>query len=142
MKRRVDGFSLVEVLVALAIAAVGLLAILDLQRQLVDGQRRYEQALANTELQRTALTFIRDLNPMASQSGQINLPPNISITWVSQAVGDSIRNTGLPVGNGNFMVQLFQLQVQIADNRSARKRVFTVDRVGWKALQLKPVTEF
>jgi prepilin-type N-terminal cleavage/methylation domain-containing protein len=142
MIRRVKGFSLVEVLVALAIASVGLLAILDLQRQLADGQRRYEHALAGTEFQRTALTFIRDLNPMASPSGRIDLPPNVSISWASQAAGDAKRNTGLPVGDGNFMVQLYQVQVQVSNTHTAQKQVFTVDRVGWKALQLKPVTEF
>ena len=42
--RRDAGFSLIEALVALIIAAMALAGVLELQRQLADGQQRYEPA--------------------------------------------------------------------------------------------------
>lgn len=142
MKRGRAGFSLIEVLVALSIAAVSLLAILDLQRQLVDGQRRYERALAVTELRRTALLFIRNINPRAQPEGLIHLPPNVDIQWTAQPLGDARRNIGLPNGDGNFMVQLYRLQVRVSDRRTGQSQMFAVEQVGWKALQLRPSLSF
>jgi hypothetical protein len=116
--------------------------VFDLQRQLIDGQRRYERALAAAELGRISLTFIRELNPTAQPEGQINLPPNITIHWTAQPLGIPKRNIGLPAGDGNFMVQLYRVQVQTSDRRTGQTKAFTVERVGWQALQTRPVTEF
>ena len=60
MKR---GFSLLEALIALAIAAMAFAAIFELQHQLVDGQRRYEAAIAKADVKKNALVLIEDINP-------------------------------------------------------------------------------
>jgi len=57
MSRGRDGFSLVEALVALAVASMALLAVFALQQQLARGQQRHQAALELVRLQRNALAL-------------------------------------------------------------------------------------
>jgi prepilin-type N-terminal cleavage/methylation domain-containing protein len=134
-----SGFSLVEVLVALAIVAVGMVSILGLQHQLVLGQHRYESALAKADLERSALVLLQAVNPMATPTGEKQLPPNVTVQWVGEPLGVARRNAGLPSGDGNFLVQLYRLKVIVTDRAAARSQAFTVEQLGWQALESRPV---
>ena len=90
MVRRRDpgkaGFSLLEALVALAIGAMMLGAILGLQHQFIDAQRRHDATMQSSNLQRDVLALIKEVNPAERPDGEIALPPDRTIRWTSEAV--------------------------------------------------------
>jgi type II secretory pathway pseudopilin PulG len=129
------GFSLLEALIALGIAAVCLVAIFDLQRQLVEGQRRYEAAAARAEMRRNALTMLRDVVPGTTTSGQLTAPPGLTVSWTATPISDQKINNAFPTGTGNFSVQLYRVQAQVLDGRGRRVDQFTIERLGWVVRQ-------
>lgn len=130
-RRRRSGFSLIEALVALTIAAVTLAAIFELQVQMVRGQQRAVEAMAQVAAQENALALTRDINPMLSPEGRISLPEGDTVSWVSEPLGPPRQNAGFPNGNGIYQVQLFRLTVRVerAGGRSPAPLVF--NRLGW-----------
>jgi general secretion pathway protein I len=132
--RRRQGFSLIEALVALTIAAMVLGAIFELQLQMVRGQRRATEAMDQVMAQENALALTRNLNPMERPEGVITLPGGDTIRWTSQAKGRAVQNAGFPSGDGMFMVQLFTLTVQVERVRGTSPAPMVFDRMGWRRL--------
>ena len=136
MVRRRDpgkaGFSLLEALVALAIGAMMLGAILGLQHQFIDAQRRHDATMLGSNLQRDVLALIKEVNPAERPDGEIALPPDRTIRWTSEAVSDSKLTAGFPRGDGNYTATLYALSVTVQDT-AGRDVIapFTVERVGW-----------
>ena len=135
-RRSRSGFSLIEALVALLIAALVLGAIFELQIQMVRGQQRATDALDQVRAQENAIALVRTLNPMADPSGQIELQGGDVVRWEATPKTPPRRNAGFPSGDGSFEVQLFTLSVDVqrATGRSPRPMVF--DRVGWRRIDL------
>lgn len=131
MRHRRSGFSLIEALVALTIAALTLAAIFELQVQMVRGQQRAVDAMEQVAAQENALALTRDINPMASPEGRISLPEGDTISWTSEPLGLPQQNAGFPTGNGAYQVQLYRLTVTVerVNGRSPGPLVF--DRMGW-----------
>jgi len=129
--RRVSGFSLLEALVALAIAALCLIPLMSLQRTYIDGQRRHEAALQRAEIQKNALTIVRQINPTDEPEGQAVLAPDLTVSWTATEISDLKTSTGLPAGDGQYQVQLYRMDVSVS--RGSQKVVpdFSVERVGW-----------
>ncbi len=132
MLRQRSGFSLIEALVALTIAALTLAAIFELQVQMVRGQQRAVDAMEQVAAQENALALTRDINPMASPEGRISLPEGDTISWISEPLGLPQQNAGYPTGDGSYQVQLYRLTVTVerASGRSPSPLVF--DRMGWR----------
>ncbi|MDB5451942.1 MAG: hypothetical protein JWO33_520 [Caulobacteraceae bacterium] len=129
--RRVAGFTLLEALVALAIAALCLIPLMTLQRTYIDGQRRHEAALLRTEVQRNALTLLREVNPTDEPEGQRVLPPDLTVSWTATPISDLKTSTGVPTGDGPFSVQLYRLDAQVTRGDQKVVPDFSVERVGW-----------
>lgn len=129
-----QGFSLIEALVALTIAAITLTAIFELQIQMVRGQERATEALSQVAAQENAIALMRDLNPMAHPFGQIALPEGDTIRWSSMALDEPVRGAGFPSGDGRYRLQRFRVTVEVQrpSGRSPRPLVF--ERVGWTSL--------
>ena len=129
--KRVAGFSLLEALVALAIAALCLIPLMSLQRTYIDGQRRHEAALQRAEIQKNALTIVRQINPTDEPEGQAVLAPDLTVSWTATEISDLKTSTGLPAGDGQYQVQLYRMDVSVS--RGSQKVVpdFSVERVGW-----------
>ena len=129
--KRVAGFSLLEALVALAIAALCLIPLMSLQRTYIDGQRRHEAALQRAEIQKNALTIVRQINPTDEPEGQAVLAPDLTVSWTATEISDLKTSTGVPSGDGQYQVQLYRLDVSVS--RGSQKVVpdFSVERVGW-----------
>jgi prepilin-type N-terminal cleavage/methylation domain-containing protein len=89
------GFSLVEALIALIIAALVLMAIFELQRQLSRDQARYEQAIAAADRRRNALVLLRDLNPTERPSGALPLSGGRVIRWTAAPPDPAARQRRL-----------------------------------------------
>lgn len=129
-----QGFSLIEALIALSIAAMTLTAIFELQTQMVRAQQRASLALDLIVAQENALAITRDINPMAEPEGELALPDGDTVRWVSRPYGALQTNTGFPQGSGVFEVQLYSVTVTVdrAVGRDPQPLVF--DRVGWRRL--------
>ena len=132
MRRRREGFSLIEALVALAVASMCLLVLFGLQRQLVSAQRRYEAAVARAEAQRNILALVRELNPEAQPEGSTALPGGGRLGWTSRAVSP-LRPALTPGGSATaYLVRLSVVQATLSDPEGTVKGRVSVERLGWR----------
>jgi prepilin-type N-terminal cleavage/methylation domain-containing protein len=128
------GFSLIEALVALIIAALALSAALALQQQLADGQRRYQKALAAAALERDAMVLTSDINPTAQPNGEAPLAGGGAVRWTSTPRSEPRLNTGSARAGRQFELRLYRVSVQIVDGRNGLVGQLNFDRVGWRKL--------
>ncbi len=133
-KRTPRGFSLIEALVALIIAAISLAAILELQRRLADGQARYERALLIAQLQRDAMALTTDINPAAQPEGGVPLAAGRALRWRAEPRSAVALNSGSAAAGRRFALQLYCVTVQIMDASGAQMGQVAFDRVGWRRL--------
>ena len=134
IKRRREGFSLIEALVALAIAAMTLTAIFELQQQMIRGQRRAADVMEQVAAQENALALTRDINPMDQPSGTITLPEGDVIRWTSNPKTQGRTNAGFPTGDGTFQLQLFTVTVEIERRNGRSPAPLVFDRTGWRRM--------
>lgn len=127
-----DGFSLIEALVALAIASVCLLALFGLQRQLVSSQRRYEAAVARAQAQRNILALVRELNPEAQPQGSTALPDGERLTWTSRPVSPLRQALTQGGSAGPYLVRVSAVEATLTDAAGAVKGRVSVERLGWR----------
>lgn len=134
MRARPDrqGFSLIEALVALTIAALTLAAIFELQIQMVRGQQRATEVMDQVASQENALALTRDINPMLRPEGTIALPEGDTIRWSSVPRGRPVINAGFPAGNGAFEVQMFRVTVDIERVQGRSPAPLSFERMGWR----------
>ncbi|WP_313104401.1 prepilin-type N-terminal cleavage/methylation domain-containing protein [Brevundimonas sp.] len=129
-----DGFSLIEALVALAIASMTLMAIFELQIQMTRNQQRAALAIEQVAVQENALALTRSLNPMAQPQGRIELPGGDVVVWSAEARGERRVNAGFPAGQGAFEVQLYRVTVEVERAQGRPPAPLIFDRVGWRRL--------
>lgn len=129
-----DGFSLIEALVALAIASMTLMAIFELQIQMTRNQQRAALAIEQVAVQENALALTRSLNPMAQPQGRIELPGGDVVVWSSEPRGERRVNAGFPAGQGAFEVQLYRVTVEVERAQGRPPAPLIFDRVGWRRL--------
>jgi general secretion pathway protein I len=136
MTLRRSGFSLIEALVALTIAALVLGAIFELQIQMARGQQRAIDVIEQVVAQENALALTQDINPMAMPEGQIVLPGGDTVRWSSTPKGEPVINAGFPFGDGQFSVQLFTVTVEIERLGGRSPAPMVIGRLGWQRLDL------
>ncbi len=133
------GFSLIEALVGLAVAAMALLAVFQLQQQLSFGQRRDDAALQLASAERNALTLLADVNPTADPDGEAPLAGGRRLVWRAAPLGEERSQTPFPTPYATvagsaapYLLRLYRLDVDILgpDGRSLAR--FEFDRVGWR----------
>ncbi len=133
VRSRRGGFSLIEALVALTIAAITLTAVFELQSQLVRSQERASRVIEQVAAQENALALLRDLNPMETPQGEIVIPDGDTIRWTSEPLGQPRLNTGFPTGDGLYQVQRHAVTVTIERARGAASPPpMTFDRLGYR----------
>ena len=129
-----EGFSLIEALVALSIAAMTLTAIFELQQQMIRGQRRAADAMEQVAAQENALALTRDLNPMEQPQGTIELPQGDTVRWSAEPKTEMQTNAGFPTGDGLFQVQLFTVKVEVERRNGRPPAPLAFDRMGWRRM--------
>lgn len=130
--RRRPGFSTLEALAAVAIVAIALTPLIALQSYVARTHLRHDQIYERTRLQRNAFALLRDLNPSTQPEGAIELEAGVRMSWVSRAKTAPTLVAGYPIGDGEFDVTLFEVQVLIENARGEEKARFAIDRVGWQ----------
>lgn len=135
MRRRITrpGFTLIEALVALAIAAMTMTAIFQLQIQMAQGQRRAQAVLQQVAVQENALAVIRDVNFLERPSGEFAVPGAEVIRWTAAPKGAARRNMGAGT-NGRYEVQLYEVTVRIERPGGRNPPDMTIERVGWRRM--------
>jgi len=129
------GFSLIEALVALAIASMTLMAIFELQIQMTRSQQRAALAIEQVAVQENALALTRNLNPMAQPQGRIELPGGDTVVWSAEPKSERRINAGFPAADGTFEVQLYRLTVAVERAQGRPPAPVSFDRLGWRRLQ-------
>jgi len=129
------GFSLIEALVALAVASGALVLLLGLGQRLAQDQARHEAELCGAQTRLNALVLLADLNPMARPNGVLALPPRGAVAWTARPLTPARRNTLAVPGDGDFEVRLYRVEVRATDATGAGQPPFTVDRMGWRRLR-------
>lgn len=137
MPARRSGFSLIEALVALTIAALVLGTIFELQLQMARGQRRAVAALERVAASENALALTQDINPMATPGGQVTLPEGDVVRWTARSKGAPRINAGVPYGDGMFEVQLFTVTVAIERRDGTSPAPMVFDRLGWRRIAVE-----
>lgn len=130
------GFSLIEALVALAIASMTLMAIFELQIQMARSQQRAAQAIEQVASQENALALTRHLNPMQQPQGRIDLPGGDVIVWSAEPRSEARVNAGFPAGDGAYEVQLYRVTVGIERPQGRSPAPLVFDRLGWRRLAM------
>ena len=128
------GFSLIEALVALAIASMTLMAIFELQIQMARSQQRAALAIEQVAVQENALALTRNLNPMAQPQGRVELPDGDVVVWSAEPKSERRINAGFPAGDGAFEVQLYSVTVGVERVQGRPPAPLIFDRVGWRRL--------
>lgn len=131
---RREGFSLIEALVALAIASMVLMAILELQIQMARGQRRAEAAIEQVQEQENAIALVRDINPTEQPQGNVEMSRGAAVVWQARPVGQPRIGVGFPVGNGPYELQLYEVTVTIQRPQGSSPRPLVFERLGWRRL--------
>ncbi|WP_427791016.1 PulJ/GspJ family protein [Brevundimonas diminuta] len=131
------GFSLIEALVALAIASMTLMAIFELQIQMARSQQRASEAIEQVASQENALALTRQLNPMAQPHGRIELPDGDVIVWEAEPKTAPRINAGFPAGDGSYEVQLYRVTVGVERRRGRSPAPLVFDRVGWRRVDMQ-----
>lgn len=124
---------MIEALVALAIAAMVMTAIFQLQIQMAQGQRRAQAVLQQVAVQENALAMIRDINVMERPVGEFAAPGGDVIRWNASAKGAPKRNVSA-AGNGRYDVQLYEVTVRIERPGGRNPADMKIERVGWRRL--------
>ena len=126
------GFSLIEALVSLVIAAVLLLSVYEVHQAVVQAQLRSQRALALADTQRNVLTHLEDLNPMEQGEGERSLANGAVLRWRSTPVGEERPNV-LPNGiPGAYSVQVFEIVARVEANDGRAMAELTIQRLGWR----------
>ena len=130
------GFSLIEALVALIIAAMALAGILELQRQLADGQARDQRALELAGLERNAMALTADLNPTATPQGSsaAGRRPQLRLDLDPARAGAAQHRLARRPA-GAFELRLYRVTVRVLDRGGQPLGQFAFDRVGWRKLE-------
>ena len=132
MRRSRAGFSVIEAVVAMAIAAIALTAILSLQQQMAASQVRQEAALQRLALRRAAIVLIRDINPLTTPTGTFTIAPGLTMNWTSDTLAQPRRAIGLGGSDSEFSVGLYTVSVLLQDRDGKTIDQFRVERVGWQ----------
>jgi Tfp pilus assembly protein PilV len=131
-KQSASGFSALEALVAVAIIAVALVPLLDLQTQVTRDAVRQQALYAESVAIQDGLALLRDLNPMANESGALPHGEGGQIVWRARPITRPTQTTLGGSGYGPFDVQLYTVEIEVTAQSGAAVAAFSVDKLGWR----------
>jgi|ERR1700722_165110 prepilin-type N-terminal cleavage/methylation domain-containing protein len=112
-----DGFTLIEVLVALVILSAGLLVFYEFLSGALDAAGRVRHAAEAYDRDQNALALAATLNPMATPEGMLDLG-TYRIRWRAERIGTERQSAEFPLGDkGHFTVALYRVVLDFPDDR-------------------------
>ncbi len=127
------GFSVLEAIIAIAILAIAFLPLLALQEQMARNTLSMERNQKVMAVKRSALAYVRAINPMRDPRGETNLGAAI-MRWDAIPVSEE-RPVVKPGGvKGRFVVRLYDVEVTL-EFEDLRAQTFSVQIMGWRATQ-------
>ena len=131
LRARIGGFTLLEAIVAMAIMATSLIALYGWLATSIQSIRHVQEQRASLADARTALAFMRGINPMETPSGERTVPPLI-VRWTSTPATPVTQGM-----NGIGSTSLFDLALYDVDVTVLREdtpvRSFKIRLAGWVA---------
>lgn len=134
---RRPGFSVMEALVSIAILAIALIPLYQLQRTLADASFRLDWSLERSSLKSSATAYLAALNPAEQPSGTVDFGA-WSLAWSSTLLNEEAAPQG-PSGFSNFALGLYRIEARVSAQQG--EFLFTVDQVGWRLVR-DPLAEF
>ncbi len=124
------GFSVLEAIIAVAILAVAFLPLLALQEQMTRTTISLERNEELMEAKRSALAYVRALNPMRNPRGDLDLGKAV-MHWEATPISQKrlARNQGGEFGR--FQIALYNVQVTLVFD-AQHTQVFSVHATGWR----------
>jgi len=124
------GFTVLELLVAIAILAAALVPLLTLQQSNTRAALAVERAQARLAADRQALAYLRGVNPARRQSGETALG-EARMTWRGEPVGAARPVRTTDGQSSRFDLQRYRVTVRITGpDRPAREWAVTL--LGWR----------
>jgi general secretion pathway protein I len=130
MMARSRGFSVLEMVVAMAILAAVLVPMLTLQNQLLSNFIRYDDAFDRMTLTRNALAVLEDVNPVETDRGSIAMTEDITLFWTATPVSSEHANALGDGTRGSFRVQLFLVEGELRAADGRRVTGFSYETLG------------
>lgn len=131
------GFSVMEVLVAIALLSIAMLPLIQLQRTLADATFRVEAALERASARESALAYLASINISERPEGEMDLG-KWRLIWRSDLVAQEANPVGFS-GFSNFAVALYRVEARLVSDDM--QFTFSVDQVGWTLVR-DPLAEF
>ncbi|MEM9667528.1 MAG: type II secretion system protein [Pseudomonadota bacterium] len=125
-----EGFSLLEVIVVLALVSVAMVPLFQMQNTLSQSSRRaLDQTMVSQALQ-TTLNHFENVNIAEQPVGQLTLSET-TINWSATLVESHQRPSGLYEQNPAPEVRLYSVQLNMADNTGRQLFSDEFNMVGW-----------
>ncbi len=121
------GFSIIEVLAAVALIAIAILPLYGLQRTLADASFRLSEAGTLLELEQSALDYIAVINPDRQPEGEDRIG-GWTINWTSEPIASDPAPDGV-AGSGLYAITLYEVTVTLV--RRQQIHSFTLRQLGW-----------
>lgn len=121
------GFSLIEVLAAVALIAIAILPLYGLQRTLADASFRISDTAARVELEQSALDYIAAINPDERPEGTEQIG-SWTMRWTSEVIAHDPAPDGV-AGTGFYAITLYEVSVELV--RPPQTHRFTLRQLGW-----------
>jgi type II secretory pathway component PulJ len=123
------GFALLEGLVAIALLAGTMVAIFALIGSILDSASRVGRFNASAQVTLNAVEVMAAVNPMAQESGKIELGP-YSVAWTSAPAAPIIDRAG-----SLYQIGLYDTRVRIEASPGEPLASFTMHQVGYRRVR-------
>lgn len=109
------GFSLAEILVALAVFGFGLNALIDLKVALANRQARLLTQLDAITLESNALVLLRRVNPTIEPAGKRSLGGDVQLIWQAHLNGPYVQQLSWAGRQTPERLALYRVEYRIID---------------------------
>lgn len=122
------GFSVMEALAAIAIIAITMIPLFELQRSLSQSTARLQVTAERLDVEASALAFLQVIDPVAEPTGRLEIGA-WTLSWESQLVAMEADADGY-LGPGLYSIYLYDIDAQLTRGDSQQDLV--IRRVAWR----------
>jgi len=127
-----DGFSVLEAMIAMAILAAAMLPLLGLQSQLVRTVGQYERIDARLIASENAIARIKPINFTLQQSGTFD-DGTVRVRWQATAAEPPRNTQNQGGGAGRYEITLYNVAVSLTFS-TGEQETLQLKGLGWRPL--------